>query len=45
MQELETVQNTDVTYRLTERTVVEIINKLTEKKMISVIKQALLISN
>ena len=38
MQELETVQNTDVTYRLTERTVVEIINKLTEKKMISVIK-------
>lgn len=38
MQELETVQNTDVTYKLTERTVVEIINKLTEKKMISVIK-------
>lgn len=37
MQELETVQNTDVTYKLSERSVVEIVNRLIEKKMVDVI--------
>lgn len=37
MKELETVQNSDVTHKLSERTVVEIIDKLTEKKMIDVV--------
>lgn len=37
MKELETVQNSDVMHTLSERTVVEIIDKLTEKKRIGVI--------
>jgi hypothetical protein len=37
MKELETVQNSDVMHTLSERTVVEIIDKLTEKKRIDVI--------
>lgn len=37
MKELETVQNSDVMHKLSERTVVEIIDKLTEKKLIDVI--------
>ncbi len=37
MKELETVQNSDVMHTLSERTVVEIIDKLTEKKLIDVI--------
>ena len=37
MKERETVQNWDVMHTLSERTVVEIIDKLTEKKRIDVI--------
>lgn len=37
MKELEMVQNSDVTHKLSERTVVEIIDKLTQKKMIDVV--------
>ena len=37
MKELETVQNSDVMHTLSERIVVEIIDKLTEKKRIDVI--------
>lgn len=38
MQELEVVQNSDVTHKLSERSVVEIINKLLKKGLIDVIK-------
>lgn len=38
MKELEDVQNTDVTNKLSERTVVELITKLTEKKKLDVLK-------
>lgn len=38
MKELEDVQNTDVTHKLSERTVVELVNKICEKGMIEVLK-------
>ena len=41
MQELEAVQNADVTHKLSERSVVEIINKIVKKGLIDVIKSFL----
>ena len=41
MQELEAVQNADVTHKLSERSVVEIINKIVKKGLIDVIKSSL----
>lgn len=44
MQELEDVQNSDVTYKFSERVTVELISKLTERNLIDVLKCVLIVS-